>query len=167
MSEEVKRFGGELEFPNAKVKISTCEARKYFFDILHRRKTQVFDELLNLFNITSLPDEFRNNWKAIDFLTGFFLRNLDKSFLFGLDWATIGIKPDIAETPLIFYFDYLSKKNDELKKFAAKSREKWKKQGYKKEEDNYVKEDSLKGLIPSKSRKHRKAAEPFLYRLPF
>lgn len=84
MNENIKRFGGELEFVDVEVRDSTYEARKEFFNILDWRKPRVFSELVDLFNQNCLPDEWQN-YKSLDLLTNFFLRNIRKLNLLDLD----------------------------------------------------------------------------------
>jgi hypothetical protein len=147
MKNQIIRFGAEFELIDSEAKRSAYEARKEFFDILIRRKPQVFSELLDLFSLNSVPEEFQNHYPSLDYLTRVFRRDIEKSILLKIPWIDAGFSPDIAETPLVYYFDYLSRKKTKFERLFLQVEKEWNKyEPYETEE--HIKREALKLLIP-------------------
>ncbi len=148
------KLGGQLELKDLEVKTSTKEARIIFLELIPELMPEVVFDLTRLFNLESLPKDWLDSpldWLGdnaeIRFAKRFFLLHTKQPNLYSSDLSSWKIKPDVRNTPLLAYFDFLFKNQAELDKFLIESEKNWK--GYTPNpQQELITERALEYLIP-------------------
>lgn len=120
------RLGGEFELKDVDIKTSTIETRKLFLELIWEMTPEAVVDLMRLFNIESIPEDWREVPKQIDFSAKFFLLHTQRNYLYSADLTEFSFKSDVRQTPVLAYFDFIFKNQAEFDELLEKSEKFWK-----------------------------------------
>jgi ribosomal protein L20A (L18A) len=120
------KLGGELELRDVDIKTSTIEARKLFLNLVLAMKPEVGSDLMRLFNKESLPRDVQEQPNLIDFSAKFFLLHTKKPHCYSVDLTEFGYKPEVRQTPVLAYFDFIFRNQAEFDQRLIESEKEWK-----------------------------------------
>lgn len=120
------KLGGEFELKDVDIKTSTIETRKLFLELIWEMTPEAVVDLVRLFNIESIPEDWREVPKQIDFSAKFFLLHTQRNYLYSVDLTEFGFKSDVRQTPVLAYFDFIFKNQAEFDELLEKSESYWK-----------------------------------------
>lgn len=118
----MKLGGSEYELKNVEVLNSTLETRRLFWGLVFDMKFEVVNHLTKLFNFESIPADWQKNAEDFDFCTRFFLFHTKNHNAYSFDLSPFGFKPDVRDTPLLAYFDFIFKNQSEYDELLAKNK---------------------------------------------
>ena len=121
----MEKLGGEFQRTDVDVKASVWEARNTFLGLVSLLTPQVFRSLLQPCRLDSLPEDSRNDWTIQNCWIRFFLLHTKEHSWFLKDTEKLGCAPDVRQTPLLAYFDYLHKNKVRLEEFTKQSEVYW------------------------------------------
>jgi hypothetical protein len=141
------KLGGELELVDVDVRTSTLVARKLFLNLIWDMKPEVVIDLVRLFNIESIPAELKVNPNPIDFSAKVFLLHTKFHHCYSIDLNEFGYKPDVRQTPVLAYFDFIFRNQKEFDELWKKSEAQW--EVYSPNaSDQLITESALEEFIP-------------------
>ncbi|HRH41021.1 MAG TPA: hypothetical protein PKY82_05205 [Pyrinomonadaceae bacterium] len=115
-------LGGNLELVDVDVKSSAIEGRKLFLSLISEMKPEVNIDLMRLFNLESIPNnaEFKPN--PTDFSAKLFLLHTKFHHLYDIDLTELGYEQNVRRTPILAYFDFIFRNQNELEKLIEESK---------------------------------------------
>ena len=118
----IKKLGGEYELKDAEIKTSSLEARKIFFKLIWEMKPDVVIDLLKPFNFEAISSDQDEPSKIF---TKLFLLHTKHHYYYAIDLTKLGLSPNVRDTPLFSYFDFIFRNQTEFDGLKRKHEERW------------------------------------------